>query len=113
MTTDDALAKDVPSPRVVGTPVLPAPQPSASVPAGAAEVVAQVAAAVAPGVTVDGRVSETGAVSFSVSRGASPSWRWPRRATAMQVRTTPQPHKALPASYLCSQSGATPPVVSA
>ena len=82
----DAAAKAASAQQqVVGTPV-PGPRLRASVPAGVADVVAQLAAAVAPGVTVDGHVSETGAVSFSASRGASP----PRHAAdAMPVCAAP------------------------
>jgi len=87
----DAAAKaaSAPAPQpAVGTPV-PGPRLRASVPAGAADVVAQLAAAVAPGVTVDGRVSETGAVSFSASRGASPPRHAADAVPVRAARTTP------------------------
>ena len=106
MAIDDAVDKAAPVPpprRVVGQPVA-TPQPSASVPAGAAELFERSLAAGASEVTVT-----NGVVTASArSRGASP----PRptadaqeRAASEQVTAT-----APPPAALRSESGATQPV---
>ena len=95
MAIDDAVDKAAPAPpprRVVGQPVA-TPQPSASVPAGAAEFLTAGGAAGFSEVTVTNNYSE-GVVTASASRGASP----PRnpspsdaqeRAAPEQVRQPP------------------------
>ena len=96
MAIDDVVDKAAPAPpprRVVGQPVA-TPQPSASVPAGAAEFSAASLAAGASDVTVTNNYSEGVVTASARSRGASP----PRnpspsdaqeRAAPEQVRQPP------------------------